>query len=327
MSKNKNTENKKPANKKVVGKKSEKVAKVSEKAVKAPVEKDIKENHTHDESCATSLCGSKKSCSKLKLFLVVALIIVICALLAYKFGNKGDSATSAEVEVKKSSNSGKKVETVGDVEEVVTEWVKNNPEVIVEAVVNMQQKKAQQQVQEAGKNIAKKHKDLYNHKGDPVIEPAGYDVAVVQFFDYNCGYCKKAYPTIQELVSKDKKVKVVFKELPILGPLSEEFAKISIAFNMIAPSKYFQFHGELMSAHFNSGEEAIAMAEKYGVSADKIKKVLEKFKDDIAAEIKFNRELATAIGVNGTPAFLIGDKLFPGAVSYDALEAEIKKQR
>lgn len=292
-------------------------------AAKKAVVNNSVELHSKDAATENNSYCEKSSCSKKKLIIATIIVILVGAFLAVKFGHK---KSDTAVEVKRSANGSAKVETVEDVENVIAGWVQNNPELILESVINMQKKQAEKQTQDSVKNISKKAKDLYNRKEDPTLTPSGYDVTLVEFFDYNCGYCKKAISVVEELANKDVKVKIVFKELPILGPSSEELAKISLAFNMIAPNKYFEFHRDLMKAHIDP-QGAYGVAESHGVSTAKIKKVLAKFKDEIEKEILFNRELASAIGINGTPAFLIGENLFPGALSYEAIEEAINAER
>jgi protein-disulfide isomerase len=132
---------------------------------------------------------------------------------------------------------------------------------------------------------------------------------------------------IEKLTMEDKKVRVIFKELPILGESSEIIAKASIAFNKLSPKKYFDFHRELMTSNARSTEDVAKVAQKYGVSESELKKALDKYKKEILAEIEFNRELSRSIGINGTPAFIIGETILPGAVPLDTLKNEIKKER
>ncbi len=211
--------------------------------------------------------------------------------------------------------------------ETIAIWVQENPEAILESIVNMQKKQAQNQQQNAQKNISARFEDLYNRKDSPTKEASGSDVTIIEFFDYNCGYCKKALESIKKIAATDKKVKIIFKELPILGQSSEDLAKIALAFNIIAPSKYFDFHSALMKSKARTSGEAIKIAEVQGVTKAKINRILKKFDTKINEEITLNRELSASIGIRGTPAFLIGDQLFPGAVGFEALQQAIKQAR
>jgi protein-disulfide isomerase len=219
------------------------------------------------------------------------------------------------------------VKNVGDVEKVIAKWVEVNPEAIIQSVVAMQNKAAEKHQQDAQKNISTKKNDLFAKKGTPAYDPKGANVSIVEFFDYNCGYCKKAQASVEDLIKQDKKVKVIFKEFPILGPSSVELSKVALAVNMIAPERYLDFHNALMKGSARTKDEAIKIAKDLGIDAQKLQSALENKKSDIEDQIKFNQELAGAIGINGTPAFVIGDDLIPGAVDIATLKEKIAAQR
>jgi len=293
--------------------KSKKTVSKKTTTTKKPAAKEsaANKNQTQTKSENKSFLCSLLSCNKVRCTIILVIIAILSLLLFKNF----------------SSNKNAAISTVGEVEEVVANWIANNPELILESVINMQKKQAEKQLEEAGQNISNKLNDLYKRDIDPAVAPKNHDVAVIEFFDYNCGYCKRAVPTIEKLIAQDKKVKVIFKELPILGKSSEDLAKVSLAFNMLAPSRYFNFHNDLMKSKARTTEEAIAIAAKHGTTKEKIQKVLAKFDDKISKEIAFNRQLANSIGVNGTPAFLVGETLIPGAVGLSTLREEIKKER
>lgn len=268
---------------------------------------------------------------------VVIFVAIALALggLYYLVGKKKVGADSAAVEnsemkpeIKSSGLDPKdKVSTVADVEKVMTKWIEANPEAILQSVSSMQQKAMEKQANDAKKNIVNKLEDIYNRKSDPAASSSGYDVAVVEFFDYNCGYCKRAQATVDKLLQDDKKVKVIFKEYPILGQSSEELSKVAIAVNMINSDAYLKFHNALMRSNSKTKDDALKIAKSVGVNIDKLKKTLESKKAEIEEEIKFNRELGASIGVNGTPAFIVGNELVSGAVEIDVLKEKLSAQR
>lgn len=274
---------------------------------------------------------SDKSSSMLPALIILAILIICGGVYAYthkKNAKAENSDKAAEVVLKPSGlDTSDKVSNVGDVEKVIAKWVESNPEAIVQAVINMQQKAAKQQMQEAQKSIGDKSSDIFNHKGDPVIAPKNNNVTVVEFFDYNCGYCKKAQATIDQLLDEDKKVKIIFKEYPILGPSSEELTKVSLAVNMVDSNLYIKFHNALMKSNAKNRDDAFKIAASVGVNVDRLKKVLETNKGDIDSIIAFNRELGGSIGVNGTPAFIVGEELISGAVDISVLKEKIEANR
>ena len=241
---------------------------------------------------------------------------------------KPNSEENAELVIKPSGlDVTQPVSNIGDVEKVIAKWVEVNPEVIIQSVVAMQQKAAEKHQKDAQNNISTKQNELLKTKSDPVYAPKGYNVSVIEFFDYNCGYCKKAQPIIEDLITQDKKVRIVFKELPILGASSAELAKVAIAVNMVDAEKYLSFHNALMKGGARTKDEAIAIAKSVGVDEKKLEKTLESKKSDIESQIKANQELASSIGINGTPAFVVGEELIPGAVDVATLKEKITAER
>jgi protein-disulfide isomerase len=153
--------------------------------------------------------------------------------------------------------------------------------------------------------------------GQVLFNPGG-DVAVVEFFDYRCGYCKSMAPLLSEVASADRGVKVVLKELPILGRDSETAARAAIASR--AQSKYPEFHAALMASRGRLGErEVMRLAGEVGLDLERLRRDM----DDPAVdnEIAANRRLAAALKIDGTPGFVVGDRLAPGALS----AAELRK--
>jgi protein-disulfide isomerase len=279
---------------------------------------------------------NKESIQKLPPVAVAIAIIAVSFLviggiyfaLPKSTDNNSQSAQNQKTESKPTNlDSNKKIESVSDVEEVIHRWVEANPDIIIESVVAMQQKAAAKQQQDAQKNVASNQSQLFDQNDDPVHTPKGYDVSIVEFFDYNCGYCKRAYTSIKKLIKEDKKVRVIFKELPILGPSSVELSKVSIAVNLLDSNKYIKFHDALMSGKARTKDDAIKVAKSIGINTAKLAKILTDKQSEIIKKIESNQKLASLIGINGTPAFVIGEELIPGAVGLDALKAKINSQR
>ena len=174
--------------------------------------------------------------------------------------------------------------------------------------------------------LAAHKEELFRDPDAPVAGNPKGDVTVVEFFDYNCGYCKRGFPDVAKLLENDTKVRVVFRELPILSQGSEEAARVAIAANM--QGKYWEFHSRMI-AHKGQANEASAMkiAEKAGLDMDRIKADMKSEKVD--AEIKKVRELAQTLNVNGTPHFIVGNRSIPGAPQdlFDQLKKDIEAVR
>jgi protein-disulfide isomerase len=195
------------------------------------------------------------------------------------------------------------------VEQIVRDYLIKNPEVLVEA---MQALEAKEKVQadEAQKTALTANREALENQGPVGGNPKG-DVTLVEFFDYNCGYCKHTHPERVEAVKKDGKVRVVYKEFPILAPSSMEAAKAALAANR--QGKYEAFHSALMKHEGRLDSDVIRQTAK-DVGLD-IKKLEADMGDPtIQKEIDGNIALARELGIRGTPGFVVGDTLVPGAI-------------
>lgn len=216
--------------------------------------------------------------------------------------------------------------TKGDVEKIVKETIQNNPELLAETLMKYQEQAREKAEQELAKQLKEKSAEMLKDKASPVAGNVKGDVTVVEFFDYHCGYCKKMLPTINQLIEDDKKVRVMFKELPILSPDSETAARASLAVFRIKPEKYFEYHSKLMSTSGKFNEAMLTEeAKKLGVDEAKFKKEMNS--DWVKSELQKNQELAASIGVRGTPAFVIGETLIPGATDLAKLKETVANAR
>jgi protein-disulfide isomerase len=219
------------------------------------------------------------------------------------------------------------VETVEDVEKVIAKWVEANPKFIIQAFAKIEQQAREERVKMAGQNISAKKEEIFNDKNSPSYAAGSYDVTIVEFFDYSCGYCKRANATVEEVLKSDSKVRVVYKEFPILGPSSEELSSVAIAVHLSDPASYKKFHDALMKSNARSKDAALKVAKEKGLNVAKINATLSEQKDKIAQIIQENRALGGSIGIDGTPAFIIGEELVPGAMDTESFKAKIKELR
>ncbi len=215
-------------------------------------------------------------------------------------------------------------EQKAEIEALVKQYILDNGGVLIESVNNYQKK----QEEEANKASESKAKELLatlkNNKDVAVVGNPDGDVTVVEFFDYNCGYCKKAFDEIQSLIKDDKNVKVVLYDMPILGPESYEIAKWSLAAKN--QNKYWEYHQALMAHQGGKDDETFKkIAKDAGLDADKLAK--DKDAPEIEAEIQKHLEVARDLGIQGTPGFLIEEKVFRGYIPYDVIKNTIKEVR
>ena len=206
----------------------------------------------------------------------------------------------------------------------VREYLINNPEVLAEARdrLEVREKEARQR---AVQSILKERGDeLLQDPDTPVGGNAKGNVTLVEFFDYNCAYCRRVAPTMTKLVADDPQLRVAYKEFPILGPNSVFAAKAALAARR--QGKYVVFHEKLMNQKGRFDQKFILLAAaETGLDIDSLKKDMES--PEIASAIENNIQLARALGINGTPGFVIGDQIIPGAVGLRTLKAAVEQTR
>ena len=152
------------------------------------------------------------------------------------------------------------------------------------------------------------------------------DVTFVEFFDYNCGYCKRALSDMTDLMKKDPKLKVVLKEFPVLGPGSVEAAQVAVAVRMQDPKKYLDFHQKLLLGRGQADKaRALAVAKEVGLDIARIERDLKS--DEVAKTLEESMKLAEALGLNGTPSYVIGNDVVIGAVGLAALSQKVQAAR
>ncbi len=213
-----------------------------------------------------------------------------------------------------------------DVETLIREYLLKNPEVILESVRAYQEKREVQAEQGARAALVANRGQLNDDAMAPQAGNPKGDVTIVEFFDYNCGYCKRMIPALQEILATDKQVRYVFKEYPILRPDSETAARAALAVWKLAPDKYLPFHVALMGGRGELSEERIfKAAEPLGIDRAKLKATM----DDpaISEALRRNHQLGQILNINGTPAFIVGDQMQPGAVDVATLREMIAKAR
>lgn len=160
----------------------------------------------------------------------------------------------------------------------------------------------------------------------PFVGNKDADVTLVEFFDYHCGFCKRFYPTITQLLEEDKNLKVVFKELPIISDDSEIAARASLAVYSIDPEKYFGFHTALMKTTGRYDMEKItSLARQAGLDESAFITAMQSAK--VTQELESTKKLAEELGISGTPFIIIGQQLIPGAADIDKLREKIANAR
>ena len=213
-----------------------------------------------------------------------------------------------------------------EIEQIVKSYLVANPEVFVDIQNALQEKVEKEQTEKLKVAISQNSAEIYRERNASVAGNPDGDITVVEFFDYNCGYCKHGLHDVIKLVETDPKVRVVFKELPILSKGSEEASRVALAAQR--QGKYWELHKAMLGAKGQMNEAAaLQIAEKLGLDMDKLEEDMAS--PEVKAEIEKAAALAKKLGVNGTPDFLIGDRAVAGAPDdlYDQLERNVTELR
>ena len=217
--------------------------------------------------------------------------------------------------------------TKPEVEKIVREYLISNPEILIE-MSNALRAKQEAQQGEADKELLKKHANqLFQQADDPVTGNPKGSLTIVEFVDYNCGYCKRSASLVQDLLKKDNDIRYIYKEFPILSDTSVYASKVALAVHMVAPEKYEPLHHALMNHEgpLQTNKEIETIVKDLGIDWAKVESKL----NDPAIEKKIaeNHSLAQALAITGTPAFIIGDQLLRGAPqSYEQLNELVKAE-
>jgi len=213
-----------------------------------------------------------------------------------------------------------------EIEKMIERYIMDHPEVVMESIKRLQDRMAREEEERAKANLVASRDKLISDPASPVGGNPDGDVTIVEFFDYRCGFCKRVFPALMEVMKSDPKVRYVFKEFPILGPESVMATKASLAVWRLEPEKYMDVHAALLAVKggmtMNKIMKTVADA---GVDPHSVAK--EMGSPEIEAMIRDTYELADSLRITGTPAFVIGDELVPGAVDIATIRRLIAKSR
>jgi protein-disulfide isomerase len=215
-----------------------------------------------------------------------------------------------------------------DIEAIVKNYLVSHPEVLEEAMNELTKRQAAAEEQKHQESIAKNADTIFNSPRGVVLGNKDGDVTFVEFFDYNCGYCKRAMADMLDLMKSDHKLKVVLKEFPVLSEGSVDAAKVAVAVRMQDPTgqKYLDFHQKLLGGRGPADKaRAMAAAKDAGLDTAKLEKDMQS--PEVKATIAENFKLAEDMGMNGTPSYVIGKQVVVGAVGLDGLKEKISVAR
>jgi len=216
----------------------------------------------------------------------------------------------------------------GEIERIIREYLLSHPELLQELMTELEK---QQTAADAAKHRAAVQEysaALFSSPRQVTLGNSQGDVTVVEFFDYNCGYCKRAMADMLDLM-KDGKIKFVLKEFPVLGEGSVQAAQVAAAVRMQDKSggkKYLEFHQKLLSGRGQADKtRALAVAKEVGFDVARIEKDMAS--DEVKAQIEESFKLAEALGLNGTPSYVVGSDVVVGAVGLNALREKVNTAR
>ncbi len=213
-----------------------------------------------------------------------------------------------------------------EIEQLVRDYIVANPEIIEEALVALEDKRRDAEKAKQSEAIVSLSDTIFNSNHQAVMGNPDGAVTMVEFFDYNCGYCKRAFNDMLALKEANPDLKIVMKEFPILSEGSVEAARVSVAVTRLAPEAYADFHRELLVRGGTANKaKAMAIAEELGLDTEALE--AEAAKESTIQNFSEVRMLAEALGVTGTPSYVIGKQAVFGAVGFDTLQERIIEAR
>ena len=209
-----------------------------------------------------------------------------------------------------------------EIERIVRDYILTNPEIVETALMALEEKRREEARAQATKTISELKDEIFDSKHQIVLGNPDGKVTMVEFFDYNCGYCKRAFGDMMALMEANPDLRVVLKEFPILSEGSLEAARIAMAVGRLAPERYLDFHGEMFTRGGQAnGEKALASVRDLGLDAERIQ--AEAAKDDVVEGLSEVQDLARALNISGTPSYVVGDEPVYGAVGFEQLQEKI----
>lgn len=234
--------------------------------------------------------------------IVLAMVLALVPVMAL-----GDTLTEAER---------------AEVRDLIRQHLIENPEILAEAFEALQARQQSAEAEAQAEALSELGDALRRTEGDPIGGNPYGTVTVVEFFDYNCPFCRQVKPEVAELLRNDDGIRYVFKEFPILSASSAQAARVALAVWHLAPERYWDVHTALMGHDGTLTEDQIrAAVTDAGLDWQEI--VARGDADDVTATIRRNLEIAQRLQISGTPTFVIGERIIPGFVNADALAAAV----
>jgi len=215
------------------------------------------------------------------------------------------------------------------IEQIIKEYLLSHPEVMMDVQNALEAKMETLQAEKLKLTLKESASEIFRRPNAPMAGNPNGDVTVVEFFDYNCGYCKRAMLDMMEMIKSDPKLKFVLKEFPVLGEGSVQAAQVAAAVRMqdkTGGKKYLEFHQKLLSSRGQVDKaRALAVAKEVGLDVARIEKDMAS--DEVRLQLEESMKLAEALGLNGTPSYVVGGDVVVGAVGLNTLKQRVNNAR
>jgi len=208
-----------------------------------------------------------------------------------------------------------------DLHEIIKKYLMQNPEIVEQALISLKKNRQKEKDRIISHKIKNNRKDIFLDSSNPISGNPNGKIVIVEYFDYRCAYCRSSFSVIKNVLKENKEVKIVHKELPILGKLSMLASKAALASHI--QGKYEIFHSKLMKVNFKNLDKIYSLAKESGLNLSLLKKDM--FSKKIEESILKIRKLAIHIGVRSTPTYVIGNNIYPGALDKKHLRLIISK--
>jgi protein-disulfide isomerase len=210
------------------------------------------------------------------------------------------------------------------IEAIIRDYLTKNPDVLIDALQAAEDKMKGEAKDKAAQALSTRRREIFEDPDSPIAGNPNGDVSLVEFFDYRCPYCKQVEPSLEALLGEDRQLRLVYKEFPVLGQESVTASKAALASRK--QGKYDAFHRALMALKGQINDTAVfKTAESVGVDVDRLKRDMAA--PEISRALKANSELADALDIRGTPGFVVGNEIVPGAIDLASLKQLIATAR
>jgi protein-disulfide isomerase len=211
-----------------------------------------------------------------------------------------------------------------NIDAIIHDYLMNHPDVLIAALKAAEDKLNRDNDAKATQAVVQNRREIFDDPMTPVGGDPHGNATIVEFFDYRCPYCKQVQPSLEALLKQDPKLRIVYKEFPILGPVSITAAHAALAAQK--QGKYDAFHDAMMAARGNITDDTVyKVAASVGLDVGRMTRDM--VSPEVARQLKANMALADQLEVHGTPAFVVGDKVVPGAIDLASLKTMIADSR